>query len=322
MIETTDALHEAVVAEALSGLSSTPKTLGPWLFYDERGSELFEQITELPEYYLTRAERSIFAAEAAEIIAQVGSAITVAELGAGNASKTGLLLEAATRLQPGLLYQPIDISASSLDSADESLTTRIPGLRVHPQVANYITEPYRIERPRDHTILALYIGSSIGNFTPEQAAQILRNLRDHLTDTRDALLIGIDLAPCTFKSVETLLAAYNDAAGVTAEFNKNILARLNRELKANFRLECFDHKAIWNANQSRIEMHLVSKADQTVTVAGHPFHFAANETIHTENSYKFTERSLKALLEEGGFGHPHWFYDGQRTFAVALAHPA
>lgn len=299
-----------------------PKTLSPWLFYDERGSELFEQITELPEYYLTRAERSIFANEGAEIIAQVDAPMTIAELGAGTAAKTGLLLEAAAARQPELLYQPIDISASSLEEAAASLTNRIPGLRVESQIANYIVDKYAIERPRDHNILALYIGSSIGNFSPKQATAILRRLRSHINKPSDALVLGVDLAPCTFKSVDTLLAAYNDAAGVTAEFNKNILARLNRELDANFDLDCFAHRAIWNPAESRIEMHLVSIIAQTVTVAGKRFSFEAGETIHTENSYKFTERSLRALLGDGGFGSPQWFYDHQRSFAVALTRPA
>ncbi len=322
MIQLTDAQHEVVWAEALSGLSATPKTLSPWLFYDQRGSQLFQQITELPEYYLTRCERSIFINDCAEIVAQLKVPFTIAELGSGTAAKTGVLLEAAAARQPELLYQPIDISASSLQEAAASLSSRIPGLRVQPKMANYITEPYTIERPRGHCILALYIGSSIGNFSPPQAAAILRKLRTQINQPGDALLLGADLAPSAFKPVEMLIAAYNDAAGVTAEFNKNILARLNRELDANFRLDCFEHRAIWNTAESRIEMHLVSLIPQTVTVAGKNFEFTAGETIHTENSYKFTERSLRTLLADGGFGSPQWFYDHQRNMAVAFAHPA
>ena len=322
MTETIDTLREAVLNEALAGLSSTPKSLSPWLFYDERGSELFQQITELPEYYLTRAERSIFSSETREIMAYCCTPLTVAELGAGTASKTGLLLEAAAARQVELLYQPIDISPSALDEAAATLPERVPGLRVEPQVANYITEPYRIARPTGHGVLALYIGSSIGNFSPSEATAILRKLRSQLGKPDDVLLLGVDLAPCNFKSVDTVVAAYDDAAGVTAAFNKNILARLNRELDANFRLDCFAHRALWNAPESRIEMHLESLVAQTVSVAGKRFDFAAGETIHTENSYKFTERSLRTLLMSGGFSAPHWLYDHQRLFAVALAYPA
>src|SRR5215469_6463818 len=180
MIETMDALREAVSTEAIEGLCSNPKTLPPWLFYDETGSVLFEKITELPEYYLTRAERSIFEERAEEIIASVGHPLTIAELGSGTASKTGLLLAAAVRRQPEVLYQPIDVSQSALEQAARILPAAIPGVVVRPQIANYITNGYTIERPEGSCVLALYIGSSIGNFGPEQAHSILRQLRKQL----------------------------------------------------------------------------------------------------------------------------------------------
>src|SRR5215469_6126181 len=163
MIEATDALREAVLTEAIAGLTSTPKTLPPWLFYDEAGSALFEKITELPEYYLTRAERSIFAERAEEIVVGAGHPLTIAELGSGTASKTGLLLEAAARRQSNVLYQPIDVSATALEQAADVLPAAIPGVTVRSQIANYITNGYTIKRPDDCCILALYIGSSIGN---------------------------------------------------------------------------------------------------------------------------------------------------------------
>jgi dimethylhistidine N-methyltransferase len=302
----------------MAGLSATPqKTLSPWLFYDEAGSDLFEQITALPEYYLTRTERAIFGAHAEELFAALGAPVTIAELGAGSAAKTGILLRAATGFQPRVLYQPIDISPSALDGAVESMSG-ISGVRVRPQVANYITEPFRIERLPQHRVLALYIGSSIGNFSPTEAASILCNLRQHL-QPGDALLLGTDLAPSSTKPVATLLAAYDDAAGVTAAFNLNVLTRLNRQLGADFDLEQFAHRARWNAACSRIEMHLESLTTQAVRIAGSTFAFAAGETIHTENSYKFTEASLHSLLTASRFVPSQTFTDDAHTFAVTLA---
>ncbi len=329
MIEAPEALHEAVLREATRGLHvpvGVQKSLPPWLFYDERGSALFEQITELPEYYLTRAERSIFQQYATDILVFPQKPLTVMELGAGTASKTGILLAAAAASQDGLLYQPVDVSESALAEAEAALKAAIPGLRIQPQVANYVSEPYRIERPTGCSILAMYIGSSIGNFSPAEATSILKKLRKQLRQTSDALLLGVDLAPCTCKGVDTLVAAYDDEAGVTAEFNRNILLRLNREVGTDFDPATFAHRARWNAAESRMEMHLESLIQQTVLLPGRggiqPIAFAAGETIHTENSYKFTERSLRPLLSGAGFGNPHLFQDPKHRFAVALAHPA
>ncbi len=323
MIEAPEALHEAVLREATRGLAVLPgvqKTLSPWLFYDERGSALFEQITGLPEYYLTRAERSIFEQYAEEVLAFARGPLTIAELGAGTAAKTGLLLAAAAQLQPDLLYQPIDVSESALAEASASLTG-IPGLRLAPQVANYVTESYTIQRPAGCQILGMYIGSSIGNFTPQEAIAILRKLRKQLKGSGDTLLLGVDLAPCAAKSVAELVAAYDDEAGVTAAFNRNILVRLNSELGTDFDPSCFAHRARWNMAESRMEMHLESLKDQTVRLEDRHIHFEPGETIHTENSYKFTERSLRPLLLSAGFGSPHLFHDGKHRFAVAMAHP-
>jgi len=314
---TLPTVHGAVLQTALSGLTVTPKSLPPWLFYDERGSELFEQITALPEYSLTRTERALFTAHADEIFAALQSPVTIVELGAGTATKTGVLLHAAAARQGDLLYQPIDVSASALEAADASLAG-IHGLRIQPHVANYITDPYVITRQQDTKILALYIGSSIGNFAPAEASAILRTLREHLLPG-DALLLGVDLAPGPQKSVATLLAAYDDAAGVTAAFNKNILTRLNRELDAGFNLDAFAHRARWNAAESRMEMHLESLTAQTVQLADRRIAFAAGETIHTENSYKFSTDSLSALLAGAGFSTTHTFHDSAQTFAVTLA---
>ena len=314
---------DAVAHAALTGLSANPKTLPPWLFYDEVGSPLFERITELPEYYLTRTERAILAAQADEILDTLGADATFVELGAGTATKTGLLLAAATRRQTSVLYQPIDVSASALDQACEHLAAGLPGLIVRPQIANYVTDPIRIGHEPHRKVLALYIGSSIGNFSPNEARGVLANLRSQLLPG-DHLLLGTDLAPSPQKSVASLIAAYDDAQGVTAAFNLNILARLNRELAADFRLDRFAHEARWNATECRMEMHLVSTCAQIVSLPANSaspartVRFTAGESIHTENSYKFTAESLRALLSPC-FRPVRSFRDSDDRFAVTLA---
>ena len=320
--------QHAVAAEARRGLTATPRSLSPWLFYDETGSHLFEQITQLPEYYLTRTERGIFATHAGEIIkAAAGGTtrpLTLIELGAGTATKTGLLLSAAVRQQGTIVYQPVDVSPTALDQARESIEQRVPGVTVHPQTADYTSEPLNFSRPRDARILALYIGSSIGNFAPEDAAGILRNLRAQLLPG-DSLLLGVDLVPGPEKPAAALLAAYDDAAGVTAAFNRNILTRLNRDLGADFRLDAFRHQAIWNPAASRIEMHLCCLTPQTVHIPANSagpaltLSFAAGETIHTENSYKFTAAAVHHLLKTAGFIAVQSWHDERRWFAVTLA---
>jgi dimethylhistidine N-methyltransferase len=332
----------AVACEARKGLTSRPKTLSPWLFYDEAGSQLFEQITMLPEYYLTRTERDLFAAHSAEILVEMGvdagaeavgarakqpvqlrNRLTVAELGAGTAAKTGILLHALARVQRNLLYQPIDVSVSALEQA-RSLESAISGLSVRPGVANYVLEAYQIERPRRTQVLALYIGSSIGNFAPDEARSILTRLRSQLRPG-DGLLLGTDLAPGTHKSVKTLCLAYDDSQGVTAAFNGNVLTRLNRELGANFGPECFEHVAVWNAKESRMEMHLKSLTAQAVTIPANSagpsltVRFQPGETIHTENSYKFAEADVAELLSTAGFAAARTFTDDKRLFALTLA---
>ena len=319
---------QAVADEARRGLTSTPKTLVPWLFYDEAGTQLFEQITGLPEYYLTRTERDLFTTHADEIFRTVGADLTIAELGAGTAAKTGILLRALARIQSDVLYQPIDISPTALEEAREQLE-HIPGLTVHPQTANYVTESVRIERPSHTRILALYIGSSIGNFVPAEASDILIRLRSEL-QPGDALLLGTDLAPSLShtgpaKSVAALLAAYNDSQGVTAAFNRNILTRLNRDLGADFRPERFLHRALWNSTHSRMEMHLESLSAQTVHIPANSagealtLQFTAGESIHTENSYKFTPARIADLLTTACFTPIRSFNDSQSLFAVTLA---
>lgn len=317
---------EAVASEARAGLLATPRTLSPWLFYDEAGSHLFEQITALPEYYPTRTERAIFARHAEEILSAAAgnSPLTFVELGAGTASKTGILLRAAVERQGTVLYQPVDVSQTCLDEARENLEATIPGLTVRPQLANYTSDPLSLARPQGTRTLALYIGSSIGNFAPRDAVQILRNLRSDL-HPGDALLLGTDLAPGRFKDVPTLVAAYDDAAGVTGSFNRNILHRLNRELGADFDVSRFQHRALWNGVDSRIEMHLESLDTQRVTIPSNAagsalqLRFEIGETIHTENSYKFSADSSASLVASAGFKVAHRWTDPEDRFAVSLA---
>jgi L-histidine N-alpha-methyltransferase len=317
---------DAVANEACTGLSATPKTLSPWLFYDEGGSHLFEQITELPEYYLTRTERGIFAAHADEIIRHAGDSqmLTLIELGAGTATKTGILLAAAVRKQGSIVYQPVDVSETALAAASENIQTNIPGVTVRVQVADYTREPLPLNRLLNTRTLALYIGSSIGNFSPKDATEVLRNLRAQLLPG-DVLLLGTDLGPSRYKDEATLLAAYDDAAGITAAFNRNVLARLNRDLGANFDLSAFRHKALWNAAESRIEMHLESLTAQRVHIPANgckpmlTVDFAPGETIHTENSYKFTPASVDSLLKSAEFTPTHTWQDPHHLFAVNLA---
>lgn len=313
----------AVNVAAWSGLGSMPKTLTPWLFYDEAGSELFEQITLLPEYYLTRTERALFERYSTKVLQELGAPVTVAELGAGTATKTGVLLKAALEAQPHVLYQPIDVSPTALEEARAQLEAQLPGVMVHAQVANYVSDVIRIERVEGAKVLALYIGSSIGNFSPEEARDILARLRSQLLPG-DALLLGTDLAPSGKKTIERLIAAYDDAAGVTAAFNLNVLTRLNREAGADFEVGRFRHQARWNQAESRIEMHLVSDGLQMVTLkdaSGEQLavRFQDGESIHTENSHKFTRASVERLLMRCGYNVTKIFEDEDGLFALTLA---
>lgn len=327
----SQATIDAVALEARSGLLTSPRTLSPWLFYDEAGSSLFEQITMLPEYYLTRTERSIFVAHADEIIALAAGdrCLTMAELGAGTATKTGILLQAAIRRQSQVVYQPIDCSETALEEARENIERNIPGVTVMPLLANYVTDSVKLSVPDsarsgDVRMLVLYIGSSIGNFSPVEARGILSKLRVQL-QVGDTLLLGTDLAPGKYKDAATLLAAYDDAEGVTAAFNRNILRRLNRDLGTDFDVSSFKHCAVWNELESRIEMHLESTRPQRVHLpassAGKSvtLNFARGETIHTENSYKFTESTISGLLSASGFSLARVFTDPECLFAVNLA---
>lgn len=313
------ATHTREAAAALEGLSAKPKFLPSWLFYDEEGSRLFEAITNLPEYYLTAREHSIFAQYAKEMIAAVSEKsdepISVVELGAGSASKTLVLLDALAAGRGHITYLPVDISESALQAASHNVGSVFSDIEVQP-ICSEITDEGLLNLPEEGRRLALYIGSSIGNFDPEEAVELLQWLHSQL-QPGDALLLGTDMV----KDVAPLLLAYNDAAGITARFNKNILARLNRALGADFALESFTHRAIWNADRSRMEMHLDSKRSQTVQVPAldRSFQFKRGESIHTENSYKFTPESVEEILSSSGFSLEQSWYDADRWFGVHLA---
>ncbi len=300
--------------DVLDGLTARPKKLPPKLFYDARGSRLFEQITELPEYYLTRTERAIFQEYASEIVGQAGSNLTLIELGAGSASKTRILVEALSRRQLRVSFYPVDVSISALKEAVSTLNGHIRNLRVHPIVADYSKHVPLLSLPGRK--LVLFIGSTIGNFEPDEAVQFLVRVRSSLRPG-DALLLGFDMA----KDTDLLHRAYNDAQGITAEFNKNVLGRINRELGGQFDLEAFDHVAFWNPEMSRIEMHLESRFEQKVWIRdlGMAFHFVAGERIHTENSYKFTETSITNMLRLGGFHLEQSWTDANQWFSAVLA---
>jgi L-histidine Nalpha-methyltransferase len=310
---------EALMREVKRGLATRPRSLSPWMFYDAEGSRLFECITTLSEYYPTRTERAILSKHADAIIAAAygdrSLPLRIVELGAGTASKTCILLEAALRLSDDVVYMPVDVCSDALELACQNIACTLPEVCIQPVVRNYVTDPLLLE-PFDGVTLGLYIGTSIGNFSCEEARLILRNLGTQL-QTGDALLLGTDMV----KDEPTLLAAYNDGDGVTAAFNLNILHRLNRELGANFDTAHFRHRAVWNSIESRIEMHLESTQEQAVSIedAELNLHFMQGETIHTENSYKFTDKGIRALLGHVGFEISEVWKDSRGWYTVTLA---
>jgi dimethylhistidine N-methyltransferase len=311
--------RSALVSEVWHGLRERPRSLVPWMFYDAEGSRLFEQITTLPEYYPTRIERKLLVQYASKIICASGSdpsrPLRIVELGAGTAVKTGILLKAAARVREQVVYLPIDVSAAALEFACDSIGAMLPNIKLEPMVANYVTHPPAL-RPFEGPTLVVYLGTSIGNFSAREARAILRNLRSELR-RGDALLLGTDMV----KAESVLVRAYDDAAGVTASFNLNILRRLNRELGANFEIDQFRHVTRWNGAESRIEMHLQSTCDQWVDIpeANLRVQIATGETIHTESSYKFTRKTLCDLLDSTGFAIAQVRTDPLRWYSLTLA---
>jgi len=298
-------------AEVLAGLRRRPRYIPPKFFYDARGSQLFDAITALPEYYLTRAEVEVLAANAAEIAQRVGTGSLLVEPGGGSCAKVRILLEG---LRP-CAYVPMDISREHLRAAAEQVAAEFPWLEVHASCADFtraMTLPETAPEPEGPRV-AFFPGSSIGNFDPEGAVGFLAAVAE-LVGPGGFLLIGADRK----KDKAILDAAYDDAAGVTAAFNLNLLERMNRELAADFDLAAWRHRAFYNEAQGRIEMHLVSLRPQTVRVAGESFTFDAGETIHTENSYKYGIEEFQALAARAGFEPAAVWSDARGLFAVHL----
>ena len=296
--------------DVMAGLSATPKSVPAKYFYDAAGSDLFEQITALPEYYPTRTEIALLGRVAPEIARHIRPASALVEFGSGASVKTRLVLDAAPQLGA---YVPIDISETALSQAAKAIAADYPDLRVSP-IAGDFTKPMALpEAIRARPVVGFFPGSTIGNFTPDEASALLARARNLLGDGA-SFLVGADLV----KPIEILLAAYDDSQGVTAAFNKNLLVRINRELDGDFDLDAFDHRAVWNAVDSRIEMHLVSRRQQDVRVAGTLVRFDEGETIHTENSYKFTQPMFADIARRGGWRvETEWVSDAQ-PFATFL----
>ncbi|MEV5005943.1 L-histidine N(alpha)-methyltransferase [Streptomyces sp. NPDC055692] len=305
-----DAMAAALRADVQKGLTSDPKTLPPKWFYDARGSELFEQITELPEYYPTRAEREILAGRAAEI-ADALPARTLVELGSGSSEKTRHLIDALPRLHT---YIPVDVSDTALEQAGRALVAERPGLNVHALIADF-TAGLALPHSPGPRLLA-FLGGTIGNLLPGERAEFLASVRA-LLSPGDALLLGTDLV----KAEDVLVRAYDDAAGVTAAFNKNVLSVVNRELGADFEPDAFDHVALWDTTNEWIEMRLRSRTAQTVKVPALDLavHFAAGEELLTEVSAKFRKDRVSAELATAGLELERWWTDGEERFALSLS---
>jgi L-histidine Nalpha-methyltransferase len=298
-----------------AGLMAQPKTLPPKYFYDALGSYLFEAICQLPEYYLTRAETQIFEQHAAEIVVQLPRLTSIAEFGSGSAVKSRYLIAAVLARQQSLHYQPIDISPEILRQSAKALLESYAGLSITGYVCDYLQQMPALERREDGQVLVLFLGSNIGNYTPEEARTLLKLMRQEM-QPGDGLLLGADLR----KAKEVLEAAYDDALGVTAAFNLNVLLRINRELGANFDLKQFAHRAVFNEAQSRVEIHLVSRVAQTVRLDTLKLNieFQAGETIHTENSYKYDATRLVALAQSAGFMLVRTWLDQHGLFSSNL----
>ncbi|MFI6844054.1 L-histidine N(alpha)-methyltransferase [Kitasatospora sp. NBC_00085] len=310
-----DHFSTALRHDVQHGLTSEPKWLPPKWFYDARGSELFEEITRLPEYYPTRAERTILTARAGEIAAATG-ARTLVELGSGSSEKTRLLLDALRDLGTLHTYVPVDVSESALTSAGKALAEEYPGLTVQGMLADFTA---RLGLPPDGgPRLVAFLGGTLGNLLPAERAVFLRGLRAAL-DPGDFLLLGTDLV----KDPGVLVAAYDDAAGVTAEFNRNVLNVLNRELNADFDPDAFEHVALWDEEQEWIEMRLRSLRSQTVKipVLDLPVHFEAGEELRTEVSAKFRRERVAEELAAAGLRLSHWWTDDEGRFGLSLASP-
>lgn len=301
-----------------AGLGSKKKSLPPKYFYDDLGSQLFVAICRLPEYYLTRAESEILSNHAEEIAASIRGPVRLIELGSGSAEKTRYLIDALLARQSALHYEPIDISPASIEESSRELLKVYPRLRITAYAADYFTaleamsEESKVE---DERAMALFLGSNIGNFDKDESLAFLRAVR-RVLHIGDGLLIGADLK----KSSDVLVPAYDDPLGVTAAFDLNLLVRINRELDANFDIKKFEHRALYDESEGRVEMHLVSRARQVVAIRSLDveIHFEEGETIHTENSYKYDLAQLGDLARESNFSLDRTWTDSLRRFSFNL----
>lgn len=306
--------REEALADVRAGLLRAPRSLPPKYFYDESGSALFDEITRLDEYYLTRTERALLTRHAAELVARAGPC-TLVELGAGSATKTEVLLDALVPLAPGIVYLPVDVSAAYLLQTAARLRARYPTLDVRPVAADYLA-PFTLP-PHPAPALHVFLGSTIGNFEPDAATHFLTVLRGRM-QSRDHFLLGADLR----KDPGVIERAYNDPRGITAAFNRNALRVLNATLGSTFDADAFAHRAVYDRTTHRIEMYLTPVADQHVHIPGvGEVAFAAGEPILTEVSYKYDRETIDALLSASGMTLVEWLTDSAELFALALARP-
>ena len=310
---------DAFGAEVKSGLTADRKTLPCRFFYDEVGSELFEEICETPEYYVTRSEREILEARVDEIAHQYQCPITLAELGSGSSSKTRLLIEALLRAHGGLRYVPVDISKTMLEASSHELLDCYEALEIRAIASEYEVGLRHLRRETGRPKLIAWLGSTIGNLSPDEAAACLGRMHCAMAP-QDRLLVGIDLR----KDRKVLESAYDDCSGVTARFNINLLERINRELGGEFRVDRFEHRAVWDEQAGRVEMHLVSAAAQCVTIRELDLEveFASGESIHTESSYKYSLEENDRLAANAGLAIECRWLDKKQFFNLNLLAPS
>jgi L-histidine Nalpha-methyltransferase len=301
--------------DAAAGLTATPKRLNSKYFYDAVGSALFDAITQLPEYYLTRAETDVLREWGWEIVRALGNPVEFVELGSGSAAKTRILIEEALRVQRSLRYAPVDISADALLSSAGSLVERYPELRVCGYVADYFSILDTPHLRRDEKLLFMFMGSNIGNYRPDDAVALIARV-GALLKQGDGLLLGADLK----KDRNDLLRAYDDDTGVTAAFNKNLLARMNRELRANFDLKEFEHVVEYDEASGGLHSYLRASSPQTVTIGetATTIHFEEGERIHTESAYKYSVESIGEIARAAGLTVARTWLDRERRFSVNL----
>ena len=311
----TDTQLEDFASDVAAGLAGNPKRLSCSYFYDREGSLLFEEICDLPEYYLTRAEAEILRQRAGEVGSRLAAGTTLVELGSGSAAKTRILIEVLLSRQDTLRYVPVDISRSMLEETSLALLESYPALHVTAIAGEYADGLRQLQAMSEESKLILWLGSNVGNFERPDAAEFLRGVRDTMSP-QDRILVGIDLR----KDRRVLEPAYDDSRGVTARFNLNILARINRELGGHFDLTAFRHRALYNEGAGRIEMYLVSARPQRVAIdrLWLEVPFATGEAIHTENSYKYSVIEMETLAEAAGLETEARWLDAGDRFSVNL----